>query len=291
MTTAAGPLLGRLYVRFRTSSSPFTLRSAVKPDIDNRATNRPNGSFWKSESWPGTATVGANRPTANGYSWPTADWTLRTAAPQNPTLIAVRRLTAPAAIAATLRTPRPAGRMRSLEQQARQDQPEGHGQGDEKRRRAVRDRALEQVERCLVADRHVLMRALAAWNRKSPGIIETTAENPSAANGRCRRSAAGVMMMPARKQAPSAPVATCAPASEISAQRTACTSMPTAIGTGSRSHGIEKKVPKAATAHPAAITSAPKGTGTDGATAGRLAPPAARPSGRPVQIMSTVRPA
>jgi len=30
-------------------------------------------------------------------------------------------------------------------------------------------------------------RALAAWNKKKPGIIETTVEKPSAANGRCRR--------------------------------------------------------------------------------------------------------
>lgn len=64
--------------------------------------------------------------------------------------------------------------------------------------------------------------ALAAWNSKKPGIIETTAEKPSAANGRCRRSTTGVTMMLTRRQPTSAPVATLAPASEISAQRAAC---------------------------------------------------------------------
>jgi hypothetical protein len=39
--------------------------------------------------------------------------------------------------------------------------------------------------------------------------------------------------------------------------------MPTAIRNVSRRHGIEKKVPKHATAHPAAITSMNNGTGGD----------------------------
>src|SRR5256886_9742153 len=98
--------------------------------------------------------------------------------------------------------------------------------------------------------------ALAAWNKKKPGIIETTAEKPSAANGRCRRLATGVTMMLTMMQATKAPVTTFADAIEIAAQRTACANMPTTIGNGSRRHGIEKKVPNAATAHPAAITSA-----------------------------------
>jgi hypothetical protein len=46
--------------------------------------------------------------------------------------------------------------------------------------------------------------------------------------------------------------------------------MPTTIGKGNRRHGIEKKVPKEATAHPAAITSIIRVTGGDGPVAGRL---------------------
>ena len=49
-------------------------------------------------------------------------------------------------------------------------------------------------------------------------------------------------------QATSAPVAAFAPATEISAQRAACASMPAAIGTASRRYGIEKNVPNEATA-------------------------------------------
>ncbi len=49
-------------------------------------------------------------------------------------------------------------------------------------------------------------------------------------------------------RATSAPVATLPPATVISAQRAAWASMPVAIGNASRRHGIEKKVPKEATA-------------------------------------------
>src|SRR5205809_250284 len=83
----------------------------------------------------------------------------------------------------------------------------------------------------------------AAVNRKKPGIIETTAEKATAAKGRCRRSTTGVTMTLTSRQATSAPVAAFVPATEISAQRAACASMPAAIGNASRRHGIEKKVP------------------------------------------------
>jgi hypothetical protein len=63
------------------------------------------------------------------------------------------------------------------------------------------------------------------------------------------------------------------------------------MGKGSMRQGIEKKVPKEATAHPAAITSARSGTGVDGPAAGNGAPPAAKPNSRPKQIMSTMMPA
>jgi len=43
-----------------------------------------------------------------------------------------------------------------------------------------------------------------------------------------------------------------------------------AIGNASRRHGIEKKVPKEATAHPAAITSTTKGTGGDDSAIARV---------------------
>src|ERR1700730_1744205 len=56
-------------------------------------------------------------------------------------------------------------------------------------------------------------RPVAALNRKKPGINETTAEKATATKGRCRRSTTGVA-------------------------RT-LTSMPAAIGTASRRHGIE----------------------------------------------------
>src|SRR5882724_11255406 len=115
-------------------------------------------------------------------------------------------------------------------------------------------------------------RALAVWNKKKPGIIETTAEKPSAANGRWRRLATGVTMTLTRMQAMKTPVAAFAEAIEITTQRTACASIPTTIGNGSRRHGIEKKVPNAATAHPAAITSATSGAGAAAPAAGSVAP-------------------
>ena len=101
-------------------------------------------------------------------------------------------------------------------------------------------------------------RPVAALNRKKPGINETTAEKATAAKGRCRRSTTGVARTLTSMHATSAPVGALPPATEISAQRAACASMPTAIGNASRRHGIEKKVPKEATAHPAAITSMTK---------------------------------
>jgi hypothetical protein len=60
--------------------------------------------------------------------------------------------------------------------------------------------------------------------------------------------------------------------------------MPTEMG--SMRHGIEKKVPKDATANPAAITSVTNGTGVEGAPAGRAVPPAVRPNSRPEQIVN-----
>src|SRR5258708_32818571 len=97
-------------------------------------------------------------------------------------------------------------------------------------------------------------RAVAALNRKKPGINETTAEKATAAKGRCRRSTTGVARTLTSMQATNAPVGALPPAVEVSAQRAACASMPTAIGDARRRHGIEKKVPKEATAQPAAIT-------------------------------------
>jgi hypothetical protein len=76
-------------------------------------------------------------------------------------------------------------------------------------------------------------RPVAARNRKKPGIIETTAEKPNAAKGRRRRLAIGVTIELTRTHATRAPAATLAPASEMSAQRAACASIPTAIGNGS----------------------------------------------------------
>src|SRR6266436_9797745 len=106
-------------------------------------------------------------------------------------------------------------------------------------------------------------RPVAALNRKKPGINETTAEKATAAKGKCRRSTTGVARTLTSMQATNAPVGALPPATEISAQRAACASMPAAIGNASRRHGIEKKVPKDATAHPAAITSMTSGTGGD----------------------------
>src|SRR6266436_5804444 len=127
-------------------------------------------------------------------------------------------------------------------------------------------------------------RPVAALNRKKPGIIETTAEKARAAKGRCRRSTTGVTMTLASRQATSAPVAAFVPATEISAQRAACAIMPTAIGNASRRPGIEKKVPKEATAHPAAITSMIEGTGGDDPAIARFAPTAVNPNRPPAQI-------
>src|SRR4051812_49920844 len=94
-----------------------------------------------------------------------------------------------------------------------------------------------------------------------------------------------------RMQATKAPAAAFADAVEITAQRTACANMPTTIGNGSRRHGIEKKVPNAATAQPAAITSATSGAGAEDPAAGRVAPVATSPNQRPAQIISTMTPA
>jgi hypothetical protein len=131
-------------------------------------------------------------------------------------------------------------------------------------------------------------RPVAALNRKKPGINETTAEKAIAAKGRCRRSTTGVTRTLTSTQATSAPVAALPPATEISAQRAACASMPIAIGNASRCHGIEKKVPKEATAHPAAITSMTKGTGGDDPAITRFVPTTVYPNRPPAQIRSTV---
>ena len=110
-------------------------------------------------------------------------------------------------------------------------------------------------------------RPVAALNRKKPGINETTAEKATAAKGKCRRSASGVARTLTRIDAISAPVGALPPAN-ISARRAACASMPHIMGNASRRHGIEKKVPKDAAAHPAAITSMANGTrGDDSAIA------------------------
>jgi hypothetical protein len=61
-------------------------------------------------------------------------------------------------------------------------------------------------------------------------------------------------------QATSAPVGALPQVTEICAQRAACATMPAAIGNASRRHGIEKKVPNEATAHPATFTSITNGT-------------------------------
>src|SRR5882762_9429288 len=74
-------------------------------------------------------------------------------------------------------------------------------------------------------------------------------------------------------------------------QRAACAIIPTATGNASRRHGIEKKVPREATAHPAAITSMTKGTGGDGPAIARFAPTAVNPKRPPAQIRSTMTPA
>jgi hypothetical protein len=67
--------------------------------------------------------------------------------------------------------------------------------------------------------------------------------------------------------------------------------MPAAIGNASGRHGIEKNVPKEATAHPAAITSMTNGTGGDGPAITRFAPTAVNPNSPPPQIRSTMTPA
>jgi hypothetical protein len=119
---------------------------------------------------------------------------------------------------------------------------------------------------------------VAALNRKKPGINETTAEKARAAKGRRRQSATGVARTLTSMQATSAPVAAVVLAMEISAQGAGCGSMPIAIGNGSSRHGIEKKVPKEATGHPAAITSVINGTGGDASAITRFAPTAVDPN-------------
>jgi hypothetical protein len=134
-------------------------------------------------------------------------------------------------------------------------------------------------------------RPAAALKGKKPGINETTAEKATAAKGRCRRSTIGVTRTLTSMQATSAPVEALPPATEISTQRAACASIPAAIGSASRRHGIEKKVPKEATAHPAAITSMTKGTGGDDPAIARFAPTVMNPNRPPAQIRSTMTPA
>jgi hypothetical protein len=92
-------------------------------------------------------------------------------------------------------------------------------------------------------------------------------------------------------QATSVAVGALLPATEINAQHAACASMPTAIGNASRRHGIEKKVPKEATAHPAAITSTTKETGGDYPAVAIFAPTIVNPKRPPAQIRSTTTPA
>ncbi|MBR1153996.1 hypothetical protein [Bradyrhizobium sp. JYMT SZCCT0428] len=68
-----------------------------------------------------------------------------------------------------------------LEQQARQDQPQRHGNN------AVVPFTATLVSRTAGAPGPIetnSTRVLAVWNKKKPRIIETTAEKPSAANGR-----------------------------------------------------------------------------------------------------------
>src|ERR1700730_15387973 len=134
-------------------------------------------------------------------------------------------------------------------------------------------------------------RPVAAVNRKKPGINETTAEKATAAKGRCRRSTTGVVRTLTSMQATSAPVGALPPATEISGQRAEHASMLMAIGNASRRHGIEKKVPKEATAHPAAIMSMTNGTGGEVPAIARLAPTAANPKRPPAQISSKMTPA
>src|SRR5262249_19297065 len=52
-------------------------------------------------------------------------------------------------------------------------------------------------------------------NKKTPGIIETTAANPMAAKGICHRRATGVRTKPTKKHATKAPTAALAPSSEM----------------------------------------------------------------------------
>ena len=150
-----------------------------------------------------------------------------------------------------------------LEQHAWQDQPDSHRKDDQERGGAVRNDTRKQICRCMLPDRDQLERPLATRNRKRPRIIETTAEKPRTPRGSRKRSATGVLIIPTRMLATSAPVAASAPARATNAQRAACPSMPTTIGNGSKRQCIEKNVASPAAAHPAAITSAPSGTCTD----------------------------
>jgi hypothetical protein len=54
-------------------------------------------------------------------------------------------------------------------------------------------------------------RPLAVLNSKTPGIIDTTAAKPMAANGMCQRRATGVRISPTIRQATKAPVAALEP--------------------------------------------------------------------------------
>ena len=57
----------------------------------------------------------------------------------------------------------------------------------------------------------ICTRPLAILKRKTPGIIDTTAAKPIAANGMCERRATGVRTRPTIRQAIKAPVAASRP--------------------------------------------------------------------------------
>jgi hypothetical protein len=104
-----------------------------------------------------------------------------------------------------------------LEQHARQDQPQRHGHDDLKWRGTVRGDAGQHSSPGRLSPIEAgTTTALAVWNRKKPGIIETTAGKPSA-RAEDAGEMTGVTMTLTRMQTTSAPLATFAPASEISA--------------------------------------------------------------------------
>ena len=85
-------------------------------------------------------------------------------------------------------------------------------------------------------------RPLAILNRKTPGIIDTTAAKPMAVNGMCDRRATGVRISPTIRQATKAPDAALRPSSVSANHRSAWASMPTATGQTSIGNGVEKKM-------------------------------------------------